>query len=58
MGGWGGFLDLGGSKMFSGSSINVRRKIEKEDKTHPVLRDLTTVLLGLAEITVALSQID
>jgi len=40
-----------------GSSILVPRKIEKEDKTLPVLRDLATILASLAAITVALVQV-
>lgn len=40
-----------------GSTIIVPRKVEKEDKTLPVLRDLATILASLAAITVALIQV-
>lgn len=40
-----------------GSTILVPRKIEKEDKTLPIIRDLATILASLAAITVALVQV-
>ncbi len=40
-----------------GSTVIVPRKVEKEDKTLPVLRDLATILASLAAITVALIQV-
>lgn len=40
-----------------GSAVYVPRKIEKEDKTLPIIRDLATILASLAAITVALVQV-
>lgn len=40
-----------------GSSVTVPKRIEKEDKTLPLLRDLATILASLAAITVATVQI-
>jgi polysaccharide biosynthesis/export protein len=40
-----------------GSTVMVPRKIEKEDKTLPLIRDLATMLASLAAITVALIQV-
>lgn len=40
-----------------GSAIYVPKKIEKEDKTPPILRDLVTILGSLAAITVAIVQV-
>ena len=40
-----------------GSTVLVPRKIEKEDKTLPLIRDLATMLASLAAITVALIQV-
>jgi protein involved in polysaccharide export with SLBB domain len=40
-----------------GSVVYVPRKIEREDKTLPVLRDLATILASLAAITVAMVQV-
>lgn len=40
-----------------GSSVMVPKKIEKEDKTLPVVRDMATILASLAAITVAIVQV-
>ncbi len=40
-----------------GSSVIVPKKIEKEDKTLPVIRDMATILASLAAITVAIVQV-
>lgn len=44
-------------EILPGSTIMVPRKIEKEDKTLPLVRDLVTILASLAAITVALVQV-
>ena len=44
-------------EILPGSTILVPRKIEKEDKTLPIVRDLVTILASLAAITVALVQV-
>ena len=44
-------------ELLPGSAIFVPRKIEKEDKTLPIIRDLATILASLAAITVALVQV-
>ncbi len=46
-----------GGDLLPGSSIFVPRKIEKEDRTLPIIRDLATILASLAAITVALVQV-
>ena len=40
-----------------GSTIFVPHKVEKEDKTLPVLRDMATILASLAAITIAIVQV-
>ena len=44
-------------ELLPGSAIFVPRKIEKEDKTLPIIRDMATILASLAAITVALVQV-
>jgi polysaccharide biosynthesis/export protein len=44
-------------EILPGSTIMVPKKIEKEDKTLPIVRDLVTILASLAAITVALVQV-
>ena len=44
-------------ELLPGSSVFVPKKIEKEDKTLPIIRDLATILASLAAITVALVQV-
>jgi len=44
-------------ELLPGSQIFVPKKIEKEDKTLPIIRDLATILASLAAITVALVQV-
>jgi len=46
-----------GGELLPGSSVFVPKKIEKEDKTLPIIRDLATILASLAAITVALVQV-
>jgi len=43
--------------ILGGSTVYVPRKIEKEDKTLPVLRDMATILASLAAITIAIVQV-
>ncbi|GJQ21714.1 MAG: capsule polysaccharide transporter [Bacteroidia bacterium] len=40
-----------------GSAVYVPKKVEKEDKTLPVLRDLATILASLAAITIGIIQV-
>lgn len=44
-------------EILGGSTIIVPRKIEKEDKTLPILRDMVTIIASLAAISVALVQV-
>jgi hypothetical protein len=46
-----------GGEILPGSTIFVPKKIEKEDKTLPIVRDLVTILASMAAITVALVQV-
>jgi len=48
---------FGGDEILPGSSVYVPRKIEKEDKTLPIIRDLATILASLAALTVAVVQV-
>ena len=48
---------FGGQDILPGSSVFVPRKIEKEDKTLPILRDVVTILASLAALTVAMIQV-
>ena len=43
--------------ILGGSTILVPKKIEKEDKALPVIRDMATMLASLAAITVAIIQV-
>ena len=43
--------------ILGGSTILVPKKIEKEDKTLPVIRDMATMLASLAAITIAIVQV-
>jgi len=45
------------NEILPGSSIFVPRKVEKEDKTLPILRDVVTILASLAALTVAMVQV-
>jgi len=40
-----------------GSAVYVPKRVEKEDKTLPVLRDLATILASLAAITIGIIQV-
>lgn len=42
-----------GGELLPGGQVFVPKKIEKEDKTLPIIRDLATILASLAAITVA-----
>jgi protein involved in polysaccharide export with SLBB domain len=44
-------------EILGGSTILVPKKIEKEDKTLPIIRDMATVLVSIAAITVAIVQV-
>jgi len=46
-----------GGDILPGSSIFVPKKVEKEDRTWSIIRDLVTILASLAAITVALVQV-
>jgi protein involved in polysaccharide export with SLBB domain len=46
-----------GGEILPGSSIFVPRKIEKEDRTLPIIANLVTILASLAAITVAVVQV-
>jgi protein involved in polysaccharide export with SLBB domain len=48
---------FGGDDILPGSSIFVPKKIEKEDKTLPLIRDIATILASLAALTVAMVQV-
>ncbi|HWP81646.1 MAG TPA: SLBB domain-containing protein [Bacteroidota bacterium] len=48
---------FGDPEILPGSAIYVPRKIEKEDKTLPILRDLATILASLAAITIGIIQV-
>jgi protein involved in polysaccharide export with SLBB domain len=48
---------FGGDEILPGSSVYVPRKIEKEDKTLPLIRDMVTIIASLAAMTVAIVQI-
>ena len=48
---------FGGQDILPGSSVYVPKKIEKEDKTLPILRDVVTILASLAALTVAMIQV-
>lgn len=52
-----GWFFFGDPELPPGSSINVPREIEKEDKTLPTLGNIATILASLAAITVAIVQI-
>lgn len=52
-----GWFFLGDPELPPGSRIIVPKKIEREEKTLPVIRDLATILASLAAITVAIVQI-
>jgi polysaccharide biosynthesis/export protein len=47
---------LSGQQILPGSVVYVPRKIEKEDNTLPIIRDLATMLASLAAITLAIYQ--
>ncbi len=44
-------------EILAGSSIFVPKKVEKEDKTLPLIRDLATILASMAALTVAVVQV-
>lgn len=46
-----------GGDILPGSAVYVPPKIEKEDNTLPIIRDLVTILASMAAITVALVQV-
>jgi protein involved in polysaccharide export with SLBB domain len=48
---------FGGDDILPGSTVFVPKKVEKEDKTLPVLRDIATILASLAALTVAMVQV-
>jgi protein involved in polysaccharide export with SLBB domain len=48
---------FGSDDILPGSSIFVPKKIEKEDKTLPIIRDIATILASLAALTVAMVQV-
>jgi polysaccharide export outer membrane protein len=48
---------FGGQDILPGSSVYVPKKIEKEDKTLPILRDVVTILASLAALTVAMISV-
>ena len=48
---------FGSQDILPGSSVYVPKKIEKEDKTLPILRDVVTILASLAALTVAMIQV-
>jgi protein involved in polysaccharide export with SLBB domain len=48
---------FGDPEILPGSAIYVPRKIEKEDRTLPILRDLATILASLAAITIGIIQV-
>jgi polysaccharide export outer membrane protein len=52
-----GWFILPDPEILPGSAIFVPKKIEKEDKTLPLVRDLVTIVASLAAITVALVQV-
>jgi protein involved in polysaccharide export with SLBB domain len=54
---WSGGGLFGGDEILPGSTIFVPKKIEKEDKTLPVLRDMATILASIAAITIGIIQI-
>jgi protein involved in polysaccharide export with SLBB domain len=54
---WEGGGLFGGDDILPGSSIFVPKKIEKEDKTLPIIRDIATILASLAALTVAMVQV-
>ncbi|HTY60513.1 MAG TPA: SLBB domain-containing protein [Bacteroidota bacterium] len=54
---WNGGGLFGGEDILPGSSVYVPKKIEKEDKTLPILRDVVTILASLAALTVAMIQV-
>ncbi|MEW6512338.1 MAG: SLBB domain-containing protein, partial [Bacteroidota bacterium] len=54
---WEGGGLFGGDGILPGSSIFVPKKIEREDKTLPLVRDIATILASLAALTVAMVQV-
>lgn len=54
---WEGGGLFGNQDILPGSSVYVPKKIEKEDKTLPILRDIVTILASLAALTVAMIQV-
>ena len=52
--GWFFFPD---PEILPGSSVFVPKKVEKEDKTLPVIRDLATILASMAALTIAIVQV-
>jgi protein involved in polysaccharide export with SLBB domain len=44
-------------EILPGSTVMVPQKLETEDNTLPILRDMTTIMASLAAITVALIQV-
>ncbi len=54
---WEGGGLFGSQDILPGSSVFVPKKIEREDKTLPILRDIVTILASLAALTVAMIQV-
>jgi polysaccharide export outer membrane protein len=54
---WEGGGLFGGDDILPGSTVFVPKKIEKEDKTLPMLRDIATILASLAALTIAMVQV-
>ena len=54
---WEGGGLFSSNEILPGSSIFVPKKVEKEDKTLPILRDVVTILASLAALTVAMVQV-
>lgn len=52
-----GWFFIADPELPPGSSITVPKRVEKEDKTLPLVRDLVTIIASLAAITVATVQI-
>ena len=54
---WNGGGLFGSEDILPGGSVYVPKKIEREDKTLPILRDVVTILASLAALTVAMIQV-
>ena len=52
-----GWFIFPGEEILPGSLVYVPKKVEREDKTLPLLRDWSTIMASLAAITIAIVQV-